>query len=235
LKKLDLKFVFAAGGDFNCLKPETNTRRYFTYEENKMNSNFGHPAPAPNALQLLLDDDILASSCQSLAQYRSVLSNQLREIYSRAPTAPVGDQKFTAGMLTAPVTDSGRAFGLIPEGKGWADDLINWSTREFRNPADAVRLAKCWNACVYATPEQLQLWLKNGHTWTPALDRLDLARLRNLLSTAHDVLASTCDSDLDHFENDEEEMEGAPVQYAARTLMQAIDSLDPLIPGESKK
>lgn len=145
MNKLNLKYVFMAGGEFDCLKPETNTRRYCIIEEKKLNSNSPHSVPAPNALQLLLDDDALASSCQSLAHYRSALSNQLREIYSGAPAAVAVDQQHTTCRLTAPITPSGRAFGLIPEGKSWPDDLINWSTREFRNPADARRLAACWN------------------------------------------------------------------------------------------
>lgn len=69
-----LRIVFAPGGDVDYLKPETNTRRFCVIEEKNLNSNSPTVTPAPNALQLLLEDDTLASSCQSLAQYRSILS-----------------------------------------------------------------------------------------------------------------------------------------------------------------
>jgi len=136
--------IYLTSGDFDYMPPETNNRRYFILEEGNLNSRL--QAPAPNALQLLLNDDVLASSCQSLGQYRSILAKKLTEIYSPTPTTISIGKPHTDCRLTAPVTASGRAFGLIPEGKGWADDLINWSTREFRNPADAVRLQACWNA-----------------------------------------------------------------------------------------
>jgi hypothetical protein len=47
-----------------------------------------------------------------------------------------------------------------------------------------------------------------------------------LLREVHDVLESTTDSDLDHFEDEEEEREAVPVQYAARKLFQAIQLLE---------
>lgn len=130
----------------NWGKPEravlNSNRRYAVIGDPKLNE-LTHQAP--NALQLLLEDDVLASGCQSLAQYRQLLSLLLKEQFAgiQLATALI----HTAGRITAPITASGRAFGLIPEGKGWADDLINWSTREFRNPADAARLMACWNAC----------------------------------------------------------------------------------------
>lgn len=50
------------------------------------------------------------------------------------------------GRITAPLNDYQRAFGLVPEGGSWADDLIDWSSREFKRPGDARRLTACWNA-----------------------------------------------------------------------------------------
>ncbi|HWW69681.1 MAG TPA: hypothetical protein VN089_07065 [Duganella sp.] len=41
-----IKYVFMAGGSFDCLKPETNTRRYCVIEESKLNSNSPPAAPA---------------------------------------------------------------------------------------------------------------------------------------------------------------------------------------------
>lgn len=111
--------------------------------------------PAPNYLLQMLDDDMLASSCQTLGQYRTELSKRLRAEFEGAPTAAsIGAH--TPGHITAPITPGGRAFGLIPAGKGWAEDLVNWSTREFRNPADAARIAACWNACAGLPIDQIR-------------------------------------------------------------------------------
>jgi len=46
-----------------------------------------------------------------------------------------------------------------------------------------------------------------------------------ILRDVHDTLSSESDSDIDHFEDDEEEREGAPVQYAARKIMEVMDML----------
>lgn len=45
------------------------------------------------------------------------------------------------------------------------------------------------------------------------------------LTDAHDALEGMSDSDIDHFETDEEEAEGAPAQFAARRVMQALHML----------
>jgi|GEM_PF-2647622 len=47
--------------------------------------------------------------------------------------------------------------------------------------------------------------------------------LLEILRDVHDTLASESDSDLDHFEDDEDEREGAPLQYAARKVMEVMD------------
>lgn len=46
-----------------------------------------------------------------------------------------------------------------------------------------------------------------------------------VLRDVHDTLSSESDSDIDHFEDDEKEREGAPVQYAARKVMEVMDML----------
>lgn len=46
-----------------------------------------------------------------------------------------------------------------------------------------------------------------------------------LLAQAHDALDGMADSDIDHFEDDEEEAEAVPAQYAARKVMEAIQLL----------
>lgn len=51
-----------------------------------------------------------------------------------------------------------------------------------------------------------------------------MAAVKLLLQDAFDTLESTTDSDID-FEDDDEEREGAPMQYAARKIMEALDAL----------
>lgn len=46
-----------------------------------------------------------------------------------------------------------------------------------------------------------------------------------ILRDVHDTLSSESDSDIDHFEDDEEERKGAPAQYAVRKVMEVIDML----------
>lgn len=48
-----------------------------------------------------------------------------------------------------------------------------------------------------------------------------------LLQRAFDALEATTDSDLDYFEDEEEEAEAVPMQYAARKIMQAMEMLAP--------
>lgn len=47
----------------------------------------------------------------------------------------------------------------------------------------------------------------------------------SLLRQAHDALDGMADSDIDHFEDEEEEAEAVPMQYAARKVMEAIQLL----------
>lgn len=56
---------------------------------------------------------------------------------------------------------------------------------------------------------------------------------REKLRRAHDVLAGMADTDLDHFEDEEEEIEAVPAQYAARTIFAAIDDIDTLLSSPS--
>lgn len=50
-------------------------------------------------------------------------------------------------------------------------------------------------------------------------------RVLNLLQQAFDALEATADSDVGPFENEEEEAEAVPEQYACRKIMQAIELL----------
>jgi len=51
-------------------------------------------------------------------------------------------------------------------------------------------------------------------------------KLLEILRDVHDTLESQADSDIDHFEDDDEERECAPVQYAARRVMEVMDLLN---------
>lgn len=46
-----------------------------------------------------------------------------------------------------------------------------------------------------------------------------------VLQDAFDALESTTDSDIDYFEDEEEERECVPMQYAARKIMQAMSMI----------
>jgi len=51
------------------------------------------------------------------------------------------------------------------------------------------------------------------------------AQAITLLQQAFDALEATADSDIDHFEDEEEEAEAVPAQYACRKIMQAMELL----------
>lgn len=53
-------------------------------------------------------------------------------------------------------------------------------------------------------------------------------RVLRYLTDAHEALEGMSDSDIDHFETDEEDAGGAPAQFAARRIMQAIHMLSRL-------
>lgn len=53
----------------------------------------------------------------------------------------------------------------------------------------------------------------------------EMGAWKALLQDAFDTLESQADSDLDHFEDEEEERECAPMQYAARKIMAAMQAL----------
>ena len=44
----------------------------------------------------------------------------------------------------------------------------------------------------------------------------------SLLQQAFDALEATADSDIDHFEDEEEEVEAEPAQYACRKIIEAM-------------
>lgn len=63
-----------------------------------------------------------------------------------------------------------------------------------------------------------------------AREKARLERLTQLLNEAHDALEGMADSDIE-FEDEEEELEGAPTQYAARKVMEAVQGLESMLEG----
>ena len=53
----------------------------------------------------------------------------------------------------------------------------------------------------------------------------DKDKVLALMQQAFDALETTADSDIDDFEDEEEEAEYAPVQYACRKIIEAIGIL----------
>ena len=53
----------------------------------------------------------------------------------------------------------------------------------------------------------------------------DKDKVLALMQQAFDALETTTDSDIDDFESEEEESEFAPVQYACRKIIEAMDIL----------
>lgn len=47
----------------------------------------------------------------------------------------------------------------------------------------------------------------------------------SLLQQAFDALEATADSDIDTFEDEEEEAQAVPAQYACRKIMEAMDMI----------
>lgn len=59
-------------------------------------------------------------------------------------------------------------------------------------------------------------------------EKARLECLNQLLAEAHDALEGMADIDID-FEDEEEELEGAPAQYAARKVMEAMQGLESML------
>lgn len=64
-----------------------------------------------------------------------------------------------------------------------------------------------------------------------ARERAKLERLHETLSDAFDTLEGMSDTDLDHFEDEEEEREAVPDQYAARKVMEVMQSIEQMLGG----
>ena len=62
-------------------------------------------------------------------------------------------------------------------------------------------------------------------------EKARLERLAQLLTDAHDVLEGMADSDIDHFEDEDEEREAVPAQYAARKVMEAVQGIENMLGG----
>ncbi len=53
-----------------------------------------------------------------------------------------------------------------------------------------------------------------------------LHQARSLLMQAHDALDGLSDSEINHFEDEDDEREMAPEQYAARKIMEAAQLIE---------
>lgn len=62
-----------------------------------------------------------------------------------------------------------------------------------------------------------------------ATDHVLAISAREKLRRAGDALAGMSDTDLDHFDNEEDEIEAVPEQFAARMIFAAIDDIDALL------
>jgi hypothetical protein len=51
-------------------------------------------------------------------------------------------------------------------------------------------------------------------------------KVLKLLQQAFDALEEISDSDIDYFEDEDEEAEGAPAQYACRKIMEAMEIIN---------
>jgi len=139
--------------------------------------------------------------------------------------------------LTAPLSPQGQCFGLIPAGGDWLDDLIDWLRRQFKRPEDAQRIVFSWNRLRHVPLDALiepnsqaaalraALTACNQQGMVTAVAPAGFADAVICLKKAFDALESTADSDLDHFEDEEEEAEAAPMQFAARKIARALELL----------
>lgn len=57
------------------------------------------------------------------------------------------------------------------------------------------------------------------------MSKSNTAQALDLLAQAFDALEATADSDIDTFEDEEEEAQAVPAQYACRKIMQAMQLL----------
>ena len=60
---------------------------------------------------------------------------------------------------------------------------------------------------------------------------MSFKKVTDLLQQAFEALEATADSDLDYFEDEDEEAEAVPTQYAARKIMQAMEEIGRLRAG----
>jgi hypothetical protein len=62
----------------------------------------------------------------------------------------------------------------------------------------------------------------------------DNAQTLTLLQQAFDALEATADSDIDDFEDEEEEAQAVPAQYACRKIMEAMQLLRKQLPNRQQ-
>lgn len=62
-------------------------------------------------------------------------------------------------------------------------------------------------------------------------EKEQMKKVFETLADVFDTLESQADSDIDHFEDEEEERECVPVQYSARKVNEAMNKLERMIWG----
>lgn len=99
------------------------------------------------------------------------------------------------------------------------------------NDFDAKRLRRLALLCGVAVPESNESLLGCAGTVlgqaTGVIERYFTGNAVELLRQAFDALDATGDSDIDYFDDEDEEAEAAPMQFAARKIMAAIQLLTP--------
>ena len=183
------------------------------------------------AVQQLIANDSYAVTFQSVEQYRTALLrhvDSLMEGPTKLPGAASAESQGERDMFENDVLDlfDGNANFQRNGGSEYLntqvlDMWVGWSMRAAHTPAVAFAndgREPDWQG--YAEAERAQQAAAPG-------------ALLAILRDVHDTLSSESDSDIDDFESDDEEREGAPVQYAARKVMEVMDMLKaaPSAPG----
>jgi len=164
--------------------------------------------PAQRSLCALIANDAYAMTFQSLGHYRAALLQQLEALALSEPSASTA---LTRQLRRISADSSG-------------SDHVTVSRQLLQDSADKIER-------YYGG---MMAWKHTAEAETPVAEQAAArGALLEILRDVHDTLASDSDSDIDHFEDNEEEREGAPVQYAARKVMQVMDMLKsaPSAPG----
>lgn len=178
------------------------------------------------AVRQLIANDSYAITFQSLGQYRGALLRHFDSLVEApspewACVRTVGDM--VRNLLTLDQADPiHSAFFVDFDGKR------RCRTSHISISCERVIDGKWVDQTRKDVPYAIVVWAKPDER---AQQAAAPGALLAILRDVHDTLASQADSDIDHFEDDDEEREGAPVQYAARKVMEVMDMLKAAAPG----